>query len=94
MWIWGFIGGVVGGQIGLVLQKRLAARPLVAIAVGVMQMLAATEERVIADDPLRGALSWCLSLSGALPLGAGLNTALRRWRKSHQDEAAQGRVPI
>ena len=57
MWIWGFIGGVVGGQIGLVLQKRLAARPLVAIAVGVMQMLAATEELVIADDPLRGALS-------------------------------------
>ena len=92
MWIWEFIGAVVGGQIGLVLQKRLAARPLVAIAVGVMQVLAGYE-LVIADDPLRGALSWCLSLSGALPLGVGLNAALRRWKKSHQDKAAQRRVP-
>lgn len=56
MWIWGFAGAVIGSQIGLVLQKRLAARPLIAIAVGIMQVLAGYE-LVTTDDPLRSALS-------------------------------------
>ena len=92
MWVWGFIGAVIGSQIGLVLQRRLAARPLAAIAVGVMQV-SAGYELVTADAPLRSALSWCLSLSGVLPLGAGLNVALCRWKKSRQDRVAQRRVP-
>lgn len=50
MWIWGPAGAVIGGQIGLVLQKRLAARPLIAIAVGIMQVPAGYE-LVTTDDP-------------------------------------------
>ena len=91
MWLWGFVGAVIGSQIGLVLQKRLAARPLIAMAVGVMQVLAGYE-LITADDSLRNALSWCLSLSGILPFGTGLNVALRRWKKSRQNKAAQRRV--
>ena len=91
MWIWGFIGAVIGSQVGLVLQKRLAARPAVAVAVGVMQILAGYE-LVTADDAFRNALSWCLSLSGVLPLGSGLNVAVRRWKMSRQNKVARKQV--
>ena len=88
MWIWGPAGAVIGSQIGLVLQKRLAARPLIAIAVGIMQVPAGYE-LVTTDDPFRSALSWCLSLSGVLPLGAGLTVAPHGWKRSRQSRPIQ-----
>ena len=89
-WLLVLAAGIVGTEIGRELQKCLAYRPPVAVAVGTMQVVAGF--CLIPGGSYRTALGFCLMLCGCLPLGMSLFQFWGRWRQAQRRKAKQSAV--
>jgi hypothetical protein len=87
IWLLVVAAAIVGSEVGRELQKCLAYRPPVAVAVGAMQTLAGI--CLVPGGSYRMALGFCLILCGCLPLGMGLSQFWGRWRQARRRKAKQ-----